>query len=310
MKTKTARSLLRIAANIAAAIIVLTSAAAGVAAQPQGFASPEEAVAALIDAVDTKDERRLHAMFGSDAEELLSSGDSVEDARNREKFAAAYHQDHKIVMESPDKAVLQIGADEWPLPIPLVKQGSRWQFDAAAGKDEILKRRIGRNELAAMRVCLAIVAAEHEYATHRLDRDGVPVYSAHIVSSAGKLDGLYWPASASEEPSPLGALLAAAADEGYQRHSLAPYHGYYYRILTRQGKNAPGGERDYITAGKLLGGFAVFAYPARHGASGVKSFLVNAEGDVYSKDLDGKPNASISAFDPDDSWLREAQPDP
>ena len=285
------------------------AASAAAFAAPRDFASPEEGVAALVRAIDEHDEATLRKIFGAAADKLLASGDAIEDAQNRAKFTGAYRQSHTIALHA-DKGVLEIGPDAWPLPIPLVQRDGRWHFDTKAGEDEILKRRIGQNELAAMRVSLAIVAAEHRYATHHLDADGVPVYAARIISSACKRDGLYWPQATSEEPSPLGELIAAAADEGYTSRSLAPYHGYYYRILTRQGAHAAGGERSYKLGGKLLGGFAVFAYPARRGASGVKSFLANADGAIYSKDLDERTNTSVTAFDPDDTWTREAEPEP
>jgi len=284
-------------------------ASAGVGAAVRSFPTAEDGAAALAQAIDAHDEDALRQLFGDAADKLLASGDTVADAQNREKFAAAYRASHKIVRRDGRTAVLEIGQDDWPLPIPLVEHGGAWTFDTAAGAAEILARRIGRNELEAMRVCLAIVAAEHHYATHHLDADGVPVYAAHIVSSPGKLDGLYWPASASEEPSPLGELIAAATEEGYKR-PLAPYHGYYYRILTRQGAHAGGGARDYTVGGKLIGGFAVFAYPARHGASGVKSFVADVDGAIYSRDLDGHADAATAAYDPDDSWAREAEPAP
>jgi hypothetical protein len=205
---------------------------------------------------------------------------------------------------------LLIGDDEWPLPIPLVKSGSRWRFDARQGEKEILARRIGANELAAIQVCLAIVDAENEYAAQVRASDGVPRYAQRFVSSPGKQDGLYWEAPAGAPPSPLGPLLAAAANEGYAEsghRTLAPYHGYYYRILTSQGAEAPGGAYDYVVNGRMIGGFAVIAYPARYGASGIMSFIVNHEGVVFEKNL-GRNSAvtaaGLTSFNPDATWMQ------
>jgi len=201
-----------------------------------------------------------------------------------------------------------IGKDSWPFPIPLVKNQDKWKFDTEQGEQEILIRRIGRNELAAIQVRLAVVDAEHEYAASHLDKDGVPNYTPRIVSTPNKRDGLYWTATPNEPASPLGPFMAAAADEGYTpQHSMVqtPYHGYFYRILGAQGKNAPGGEYQYTIRGKMIGGFAVIAYPARYGASGIKTFIVNHEGVVLEKDM-GKDTANVAAnmksYDPDATW--------
>jgi hypothetical protein len=199
------------------------------------------------------------------------------------------------------------------MPIPLVKDVHGWHFDTGKGKDEILKRRIGRNELETMQVCLAIIDAEREYAAQHLDSDGVPVYASRFNSSHGKHDGLYWPTKPHEAPSPLGALLATAADEGYAHKGMLrrkPYHGYYYRILTAQGEDAPDGARDYIVKGKLIGGVAVIAYPARYGASGVTSFLINHDGEIYEKDLGQNTTTdatAITSFNPGSGWKKAAQ---
>ncbi len=290
--------------------LVFTTGAAAVVAQ-QSFATPEEGAQALARAMKAGDERALRAIFGAEGSKLLRSGDAVADAQNREKFNNAYAEANTLQHEQDARATLVVGKDNWPLPIPLVRQDDRWHFDTRAGADEILKRRIGRNELAAMQTCQAIADAEHEYAARHLDSDGVPVYAARITSHPGARDGLYWPDHPSEAPSPLGALLAKAADEGYPQSatgSLEPYHGYYYRILTRQEGSAPGGRRDYAVKGKLLGGFAVLAYPARYAVSGIMSFMVGADGAVYAKNLGIQTHsmvASLTAFDPDASWKRE-----
>jgi hypothetical protein len=228
-------------------------------------------------------------------------------------FSKAYDEANKVVLESEAQATLVIGKDEWPMPIPLVKYPDGWRFDTVKGEDEILKRRIGRNELETMQVCLAIVDAEREYAARHLDSGGVAVYASRFTSSQGKRDGLYWPAQANEAPSPLGALLANAADEGYARPGVLrrePYHGYYYRILTGQGEDAPDGARDYLVKGKMIGGFAVIAYPARYGASGVTSFLVNHDGVIYEKDLGQNTKtvaAAITTFNPGAGWKKPEQ---
>jgi DUF2950 family protein len=281
------------------------------AAGPASFATPEAGAQALAQAVKANDMAALETIFGTGHDNLLYSGDPVADAHNRKLFATAYDEMHTLVQNKDASETLVVGKDQWPMPIPLVKQGDGWIFDTQAGEDEIIRRRIGRDERAAMRVCLAIVDAEHQYATQHLDHDGVPVYTSRFASTSGKRDGLYWPTSASEPPSPLGALLAKAAVEGYGHSGpsqLTPYHGYYYRILTQQGKAASGGERDYIVRGKMIGGFAVLAYPARYGTSGVMSFMVDRKGTIYAKDLGagtGADPTSIAAFNPDASWRRD-----
>jgi hypothetical protein len=279
----------------------------------QSFKSPEAGVSALIKAVKANDEPALRTIFGREGSKLLSSGDAVADAHSRVKFSKSYDEAHKVVLEGEALATLIIGKDEWPMPIPLVKYFDGWRFDTVKGKDEILKRRIGRNEIETMQVCLAIVDAEREYAARHLDSDGVPVYASRFASHPGKRDGLFWPAQANEEPSPLGVLLATAADEGYARSGLLrhePYHGYYYRILTSQGEDASDGARDYLVKGRMVGGFAVIAYPARYGASGVTSFLVNHDGVIYEKDLGQNTKtvaAAITTFNPGAGWKKSEQ---
>ena len=286
---------------------------ANATSSPQkSFESPEAGVSALVDAVTTNDQKLLQSILGKRSRKLLNSGDEVADARNREAFLKEYDEANKIVLEGDTRATLMIGDDEWPLPIPLVKAGERWSFDASQGEKEILARRIGANELAAIQVCLAIVEAENEYAAQAGTGRGIPHYATRFVSTPGKHDGLYWETHADETPSPLGPLLAAAADEGYtpsELKALAPYHGYYYKLLTSQGENAPGGAYDYLVRGKMIGGFAVLAYPARYAASGVITFMVNHDGVVYEKDLGRKTMeraAKITSFDPDPSWRRQS----
>ena len=247
---------------------------------------------------------------------LTAASLSVRETRSPTRTTAKRLSRHtgeanKIVLESDSQATLVIGDDEWPMPIPLVKSGGRWRFDSRQGEKEILARRIGANELAAIQVCLAIVDAEHEYAAQDRAGDGVPHYAARFVSTPGNHDGLYWETQTDEPPSPLGPLLAAAASEGYTNsefRTLEPYHGYYYKILTSQGADAPGGAYDYLVKGKMIGGFAVLAYPARYGASGVMSFMVNHEGVVYEKNLGRRTAeraAEITSFNPDASWKKQ-----
>ena len=294
------------------ALVLLATAplvmAAGVS--QKSFASPEEAVSALVDAMKAGDESALRAILGPHSGKLIDSGDPVQDQQNRDRFLGAYGVVNKIELQGNAKAVLVVGKDEWPMPIPLVKSGDSWHFDAQQGKQEILNRRIGRNELAAVQVCLAVVDAEHDYVAQNLHSAGIPQYAAKLVSTPGKRDGLYWETTVDEQQSPLGPLLATAASEGYKRMpsgTLTPYHGYYYKILTKQGKDAPGGAYDYLVKGKMLGGFGLIAYPARYRASGIMSFIVNQNGVVYEKDL-GRNTASIAAkmttFNPDSSWTK------
>jgi hypothetical protein len=294
----------------AVALLAIAPPAFAATAAQKSFASPEEGISALVEAVRANDQPVLRAVLGPHGGKLIDSGDAVADQRRREAFLKAYDDANKLVHDGDARATLAIGKDEWPMPIPLVKSGGGWRFDTRKGEQEILARRIGRNELSAIQVCLAILDAEREYAARDLDGDGIPEYASKFVSAPGRRDGLYWEASAGEPPSPLGPLLAAAAREGYagpDARPLAPYHGYFYKILTKQGKDASGGGYDYFVKGKMIGGFAMIAYPARYGVSGVMSFMINHDGVVYEKNL-GKDTAAIATrmkmFDPDARWKR------
>ncbi len=275
------------------------------------FTSPESAVQALIQAAREADEKGLLAILGPEGEDVIDSGDEVNDRRARERFLSAYDAAYALVNSSDDSVTLQIGTQEWPFTIPIVKQGDVWYFDTPSGVDEILNRRIGRNELSTIQVCLAIVDAQREYAMQDRSGDGFRTYAEKFSSDPGKRNGLYWRAQAGEEPSPLGVLFLDANKEGYTSRTVddspAPYHGYYYRLIYSQGKHAPGGAFDYVVQGKLIGGFAVVAYPAEYGNSGVMTFIVNHDDIVYQKDLgpDSEQIAgNLQTYDPDTSWVK------
>ncbi|HEY9453450.1 MAG TPA: DUF2950 domain-containing protein [Bradyrhizobium sp.] len=278
----------------------------------QVFKTPEEAATALATAVKSGDARDVVKVLGRDGVDIMFSGDEVADREARERFVGAYDAKHNVTIDG-DKAILVVGADDFPLPIPLVRRGADWKFDTAAGRLEVLYRRIGRNELDAIQTSLAYVDAQNEYAEKDRTGAGPGVYARRIISSAGKKDGLYWPAP-DGDASPLGELIAQASEEGYKAGAgRTPYHGYYYRILTRQGPNAPGGVLDYVVKGKMIGGFGLLAYPAEYGNSGVMTFVVNHSGTVYQKDL-GNSTASLAGrmtwFDPDQTWKKVDAPRP
>jgi Protein of unknown function (DUF2950) len=273
------------------------------ASAQQTFNTPDEAAAALADAVKSGSDRYILKVLGRDGADIVSSGDAVSDKETLERFTKAWDAKHSIKTEGDKKAVMILGNDDFPFPIPLVKNKAGWEFDTAAGRLEILYRRIGRNELDAIQTSLAFVDAQNEYAEK--DRgQGVGVYAQRIVSTTGKKDGLYWPG----DDSPLGDLAAQASGEGYKvGEGPIPYHGYYYRILTQQGSNAPGGELNYVVKGKMIGGFALLAWPAEYGNSGVMTFLVNHNGVVYQKDLGDSTAAlvkRIMQFNPDQTWKK------
>ena len=275
----------------------------------QSFSNPDDAASALAAAVKSGVKQDMLKVLGADGEDIIDSGDDVADADARGKFVSAYDARHSVKVDGK-KATLIIGGDDFPFPIPLVHNKTGWEFDTDAGRQEILYRRIGRNELDTIKTSLAFVDAEDEYADK--DRgDGVGVYAQRIVSNPGKKDGLYWPSDNND--SPLGQLAADASAEGYKAGSEPqPYHGYYYRILTQQGASAPGGAMSYIVKGKMIGGFALVAYPADYGNSGVMTFIVNHAGTVYQKDL-GEDTAarvkSMTSFDPDKTWTKVEEPD-
>jgi hypothetical protein len=277
----------------------------------KAFKSPEEAVKGLMEALKSNDTKALLDILGPEGKELTSSGDKVRDKSEREGFIKKYEEMSKLLTETDNKVILVVGKNEWPLAIPIVKKGETWVFDTKAGKEEMLNRRIGRNELNTIQVCLAYVDAQREYAMKDRDSNKVREYAQKFRSTKGKKDGLYWAAKEGEEQSPFGPLAAQAVREGYTGKkpgdNPVPYQGYFYRILKAQGKNAPDGAYDYVINGKMIGGFALVAYPAEYGVSGVMTFIVNHDGVVYEKDLGKETNKIASAmtkFDPDKTWKK------
>lgn len=272
------------------------------------FQSPEQAVERLLAAARADDKDALVALFGPDADVLISSGDPVADQRGRERFVKACEQKIELEIVDASQQILIIGERNYPFPIPLVRQNDGWSFDTAAGMDELLNRRIGRNELHTIKVMRAYTEAQREYAAITRD-DGVAVFARYLASHQGERDGLYWPQQEDAPESPFGPLIAKATAKGYhageQDGFADPFYGYYYTILTAQGDHADGGAFDYIVDDKMVLGFALLAYPARYGASGIMTFMVNQEGAIYEKDL-GEDTAGlasqISLFDPDPSW--------
>jgi hypothetical protein len=275
----------------------------------ESFKTPEAAVEALGAAAKSDDSSKaLLTVLGQGGADIVSSGDAVADAATRQRFLESYDAKHQITMDADDKATLIIGQDDFPFPIPLVRKHDLWRFDTVAGRREILYRRVGRNELDAIQAALAFVDAQNDYADKDRTGAGPGVYAQRIVSEPGKTNGLYWPATQGGDESPLGELIALATAQGYRvGGERAPYHGYYFKVLTKQGPDAPGGALDYVVRGKMIGGFGLVAYPAQYGNSGVMTFLVNHNGVVYQKDL-GPRTAEIagqmSAYNPDQSWKK------
>jgi len=283
------------------------------ASKQESFATPEEAVEALAHAAAAKDQAALTAIFGPDRAKLLT-GDPVADNNALERFGANLAKSHKLNKVSDTKYTLLVGPDSWPSPIPIVKSGNQWRFDTAAGLNEILNRHIGEDELSAIMTCRAYVLAQWEYYTQATGTslDGLAVYAQRFISTPGKRDGLYWETPPGATPSPLGSLVAQARAEGYPageaRAKGAPrrsYHGYYFKILKRQGPHAPGGRFSYVINGNMIAGYALIAYPDKWGSSGIMTFIVNQQGRVYQKNLGPKTAeiaAAIAEYDPDPSW--------
>jgi hypothetical protein len=271
------------------------------------FSSPEDASNALFTAVQNNDESAILAILGPDGQRIVSSGDDAEDATDRANFVQKYQEMHRFVKEPDGTTTLYIGAENWPTPIPLVNAAGSWYFDTEAGKKEILYRRVGENELSTIRVCQELVAAEKEYYSAQQN-----VYAEKIFSDEGQQNGLYWKAADGAPQSPIGPLVAQAVVEGYSKNQNGgptPYHGYYFRILTRQGIAAPGGPKSYIVDGKMTGGFAFVAYPAAYRSSGVMTFIVGEDGVVYEKDFGGDTAdlaRAIKEYNPGSGWQKDA----
>lgn len=297
-----------------AAVAILWAAcvpASSVAQQPgqKTFSSPEEASNALVTAAKNNDENAMLEIFGPSGKRIISSGDEAEDAESRARFVKKFEEMHRFFKEPNGTTVLYIGAENWPTPIPIVRKGHSWYFETSAGEKEILFRRIGRNELSAIRVCEELVAAEKEYSSAHHNE-----YAQKIFSDDGQRDGLYWKASGSETPSPIGPLVAAAFTPGGSQTSSGaptPYRGYLYRILTAQGKNAPGGAKSYIADGKMTKGFAFVAYPAEYRSSGVMTFIVSDKGTIYERDLGHRTSEIAKAmkeYNPGAGWKKAEVP--
>lgn len=279
-------------------------------AQPQTtFASADQAVAEMVNALRANDKAALSRIFGPEADELLDSGDEVADRNRIGKFLALYDEKHQLQPEKEESVTLAVGKTDWPLPVPIVKDElGKWRFHTEAGKEEMLNRRIGQNELDVIQVCQAIVDAQKEYAERDPDGDGFPQYAMKVMSDPGKKNGLYWPTAEGEPPSPLGPLVAGAVDQGYGASGTSTpgtYHGYRYRLLKSQGPNAEGGAMDYVVNGMMIGGFGVVAYPADYGNSGIMTFITNYKGVIYQKDLGEdteKLAKEMETFDPGSGW--------
>ena len=268
------------------------------------FDSPAAAAKALVAAAKTGNREEVLKILGTDSTDVISSGDEVADRNASEIFVEAFEEKNSLEPEGDETTILVVGDDDWPFPIPLVKNEGKWEFDTDAGLEEILLRRIGRNELSAMQASLAYVVAQNEYAALDVDGRSPAPYAQRFLSSPGEKDGLYWQSDDGE--SPLGALFAEASDEGYEfTGEPKPYHGYYYRILTRQGEEAKGGAFDYVVDGRMIGGFGLVAHPAEYGNSGIMTFMVNHDGVLFEKDL-GPDTAEVVAeiedFGPDSTW--------
>jgi hypothetical protein len=296
-----------IAVSVAVAAFVFPISAQEV--KQKAFGSPEEAMKILAEAAQAGDLKGMIAILGPEGEDIISSGDVVADKNTLEQFVKAYQETVYFVKEKEDRVSIIIGNDSWPFPIPIVKKGEGWVFDTKEGREEVLNRRLGRNELNAIQVCSAYVDAQREYASTDRERDGIIQYAQKVLSDPYSRNGLYWEVGEGETPSPLGSFIAQAAAEGYTKKGdkPIPYFGYYYKILKSQGMNAPGGAYKYVINGHMVAGFALVAWPAEYNVSGVMTFIVNQNGTVYQKDL-GPKTAEIAKamtlYNPDRTWKR------
>ncbi|MGB3551813.1 MAG: DUF2950 domain-containing protein [Candidatus Binatus sp.] len=305
-------SLARPAAVLSALLLALLFfpplASAQEAAAQQVFPSPDAAVTALVAASKAADMKTLSSILGPDADQVLSSGDPVADNNARNDFVNRYEEMHRLAYDDQARVILYVGAENWPVPIPLVKKNGGWVFDTAAGKEELLDRRVGRNELFTIKVLEDLADAQAEYASEARDGDGTGQFAQKLLSDTGKRNGLYWETSEGQPESPIGPLVASATAQGYKKDSGGnpiPFHGYYYEVLTRQGRNAPGGAKNYLVNGKMTAGFAFLAYPAEYRASGVMTFMINQDGIIVQKDLGSdtaKLASAIAEFNPDKTW--------
>lgn len=300
--------------NVALALALSAPFASRAAEIGQTFATPEAAVAALVTAASAEDTNAFRVIFGPVGVEI-ENPDRVQAANELSAFNAAVSQHQRLVHESDARCVLEIGTNAWPFPVPIVKRNGQWFFDTEAGKEEILNRHIGQNELATLQVVRTYVEAQREYASKDRDGDEVLEYAQKFGSTPGTKDGLYWPADLDGEISPLGPLVAEAQETGYGRKPRAegeapqPFHGYFFKILTRQAKAAPGGKYSYVINGNMIGGFALVAWPAEYGETGVMTFIVNQQGRVYQKDVGsatGKFAAALKEYNPDKTWTLSA----
>jgi hypothetical protein len=293
---------------ILACLLVTPIAPATETAAQQMFPSPDAAASALVAAGKADDMKTLSSILGPDADQVLSSGDPVADKNARNDFVSRYQEMHRLAYDDQGRVILYVGAQNWPVPIPLVKKNGGWVFDTEAGKEELLSRRIGRNELFTINVLEDLADAQTEYASEARDGESADQFAQKILSDTGKRNGLYWETAEGQPESPIGPLIASASAAGYKKDGSGnpiPFHGYYYKVLTRQGKNAPGGAKDYLVNGKMTNGFAFLAYPAEYRSSGVMTLMINQEGVIVQKDLGpntAKLVSAITEFNPDKTW--------
>jgi hypothetical protein len=295
---------------LAGASLAMLASLVGCASKPQSFATPEAAVGSFVSALRSDNQDELKKILGPSADEAISSGDDVADDNAREEFLRAYEQRNRLVPDGKGWMTLEVGTNLWPMAIPIVKGDNGWYFDTEEGLDELLTRRIGRNELYTIQVCLSVAEAQREYASKDYSGDGWREYAQHFRSEPGKRNGLFWPAAPGEPESPLGEFVAEAAEEGYgpgqkKVDGRMPFHGYYYRILNAQGPAAPGGAMSYLAKDRMIGGFGIVAWPAEYANSGLKTFIVSHHGIVYEKDLGDSTDRiarDMKAFDPGEGW--------
>jgi hypothetical protein len=300
-----------IVAALVASVFIFSTISLAEDVNQRVFTSADDAARALVEAAKAHNPREMVAILGPGSKNIISSGDRVADREMRDQFVKHYEEKNRIDTSDEKKAVLYVGTADWPFPVPLVGTGGSWKFDGAEGAREVLNRRVGKNELSAIQACLAYVDAQREYAAKRREEGVSSEYAQKFLSEPGKKNGLFWETAEGEQPSPMGPLVASATEEGYRFKATGgrpvPYHGYFYKILKAQGKNAPGGAYSYIAKDKMIGGFALVAYPAKYGNSGVMTFMVNQDGLVFQKDL-GKNTVrtakKMTAFDPDGGWKK------